>query len=306
MVAERAMTLLEPSYLAAYEKGILQDRIEKAVARLAKCDICPRNCQIDRTMEEVGVCRIAAQAKVASFGPHYGEEKPLVGTAGSGTIFMTGCNLLCKFCQNHDISHGLHGREVSQKQLGDMMVSLQRRGCHNINFVSPSHVVPQILQALPYAIENGLEVPLVYNTGGYDEVKTLKLLDGIFDIYMPDVKFLNEDVAKKLCDATDYPKKVKKAVAEMFDQTGDFQIMNGIGKKGLLVRHLVMPNDFADTKEVMMFLASLSKNTYINIMGQYHPCYKTDIFPEINRRPARAEIKRAFEDAKNAGLARLA
>jgi putative pyruvate formate lyase activating enzyme len=197
------------------------------------------------------------------------------------------------------------GREVGPGALAEMMLSLQRRGCHNINFVTPTHGVAQILEALPLAIEGGLTVPLVYNTGGYDTVETLKLLDGIFDIYMPDIKFMDPAVAEKYCDAPDYPEVVKKAIAEMHRQAGDLQIEGGIATRGLIVRHLVMPNDQAGSKEAMAFLASLSKDTYVNVMAQYRPWYQADMHPEIDRRPTHDEFQQAVRIAKKAGLHRL-
>jgi putative pyruvate formate lyase activating enzyme len=209
---------------------------------------------------------------VASYGPHFGEESPLVGQKGSGTIFFAGCNLGCIFCQNYDISHTSDGYVVSAVQLADIMLELQRMGCHNINFVTPSHVIPQILESLPYAVEKGLNVPLVYNSSGYDRVSALKLLDGIVDIYMPDFKFWDSSLSKRWCDAEDYPDRAKAALKEMHRQVGDLVIENGLAKRGLLVRHLVMPGCLDDTKEILRFVAQeISPNTYINIMDQYRP-----------------------------------
>lgn len=297
----------EPSYLKLYREGMLQDRIDKAVALMKSCSVCPRECRVDRLSGELGFCRTGAKAKVASLHAHFGEEAPLVGDSGSGTIFFRSCNLLCTFCQNFDISHDAEGGEVEPKDLAVMMLSLQRRGCHNINFVTPSHVVPQILQALIIAVENGLRVPLVYNTGGYDKVDTLKILDGIFDIYMPDFKFWDAPWAEKFCTAPDYRKIVVAAIKEMHRQVGDLAVdESGIAVKGLLVRHLVMPNDVAGTRKIMEFLADkISRDTYVNVMDQYHPCGYAFGDPAINRRITRNEYLTALRSAKEAGLHRL-
>jgi putative pyruvate formate lyase activating enzyme len=226
---------------------------------------------------------------------------------GSGTIFFRSCNLLCYFCQNYDISHDVEDGEVEPKDLAVMMLSLQKRGCHNINFVTPSHVVPQILPALIIAVEHGLKVPLVYNTGGYDKVETLKILDGIFDIYMPDFKFWDEKWAEKFCKAADYRKIAVAAIIEMHRQVGDLAIdASGIAEKGLLVRHLVMPNDVSSTKEVMTFLADkISEDTYVNVMDQYHPCGKATLDPAINRHLTMKEYAEAVRLTREAGLHRL-
>ena len=286
---------------------MLQDRIDKAVELMKSCSVCPRECHVDRLSGELGLCRTGAKAKVASLHAHFGEEAPLVGDSGSGTIFFRSCNLLCTFCQNFDISHDAEGGEVEPKDLAVMMLSLQRRGCHNINFVTPSHVVPQILQALAIAVENGLHVPLVYNTGGYDKVETVKILDDIFDIYMPDFKFWDAPWAEKFCNAPDYRKIVTAAIKEMHRQVGDLAVdESGIAVKGLLVRHLVMPNDAANTREIMTFLADkISRDTYVNVMDQYHPCGRAFGDPSINRRITRGEYLTALRYAKEAGLHRL-
>lgn len=246
--------------------------------------------------------------KVSSYNPHFGEESPLVGTYGSGTIFITSCNLGCVFCQNYDISHLGRGYEVSFERFAQMMVELQNMGCHNINFVTPTHVVPQILEALPIAIRDGLSVPLVYNTGGYDLVETLQLLDGVFDIYMPDFKFSDNDVAAKLCRARDYPHVAMKAIKEMHRQVGDLVIdERGIAERGLIVRHLVMPNGLAGTRKVMKFLAKeISRNTYVNIMDQYRPCGLACKYPEINRQISFDEFEAARQIAQEEGITRLA
>jgi putative pyruvate formate lyase activating enzyme len=229
-----------------------------------------------------------------------------VGSGGSGTIFFAGCNLGCVFCQNYQISHDREGREVSTAELANTMVGLQRRGCHNVNLVSPSHFVPQILAALGPAVEAGLNVPLVYNTGGYDSVKTLRLLDGVIDIYMPDAKYADAEVAERLSGAGDYPQVMRAALAEMHRQVGDLQMDDrGVARRGLLVRHLVMPNGVAGTPEIMRFLASLSADTYVNVMAQYRPCYEAHDYPQIARRITREEYREAVQAARDAGLHRL-
>ena len=301
------MKMHEPSYLKLYREKKLQNRIDQSVSLMRDCSLCPRECHVDRLSGEVGFCRTGGKARVASLHAHFGEEEPLVGDSGSGTIFFRSCNLLCSFCQNYDISHDAEEGEVEPKDLAVMMLSLQRRGCHNINFVTPSHVVPQILQALIIAVEHGLNVPLVYNTGGYDKVETIKLLEGIFDIYMPDFKFWDATWADRFCKAPDYSNVVVAAIREMHRQVGDLVMDDsGIAVKGLLVRHLVMPNDVANTKDIMAFLAEkISKDTYVNVMNQYHPCGKAVGDPAINRRITRSEYMTALRFAKEAGLHRL-
>jgi putative pyruvate formate lyase activating enzyme len=296
-----------PGYLTLYEQGDLATRIAAAQARLSPCQVCPRLCQVDRLHNEKGICRTGAKAVVSSYGPHFGEESPLVGSGGSGTIFLTHCNLLCVFCQNYDISHLGQGLETDDGQLGTMMISLQRQGCHNINFVTPSHVVPQILAALPAAIEKGLSVPLVYNSSGYDSVDTLKLLDGIFDIYMPDFKFWTKESGKRYAKAPDYAEMARKALLEMHRQVGDLVInAEGIAIKGLLVRHLVMPGGLAESREILHFLArEISVDTYVNVMDQYRPCGKADQYPPIDRPLSHEEFQEALNLAREAGLYRL-
>jgi putative pyruvate formate lyase activating enzyme len=297
----------EPSYLRLYREGKLRDRIDRAVEMMRDCSLCPRECHVDRLSGELGFCRTGEKARVASLHAHFGEESPLVGRSGSGTIFFMSCNLLCCFCQNYDISHDTGGGEVEPKGLADMMLSLQKRGCHNINFVTPSHVVPQILQGLLSAVERGLNIPLVYNTGGYDKVETLEILEGVFDIYMPDFKFWEARWSEKFCNAADYRKIATAAIREMHRQAGDLLIdESGIAEKGLLVRHLVMPNDVSNTKEVMTFLAEkISKDTYVNVMDQYHPCGEATLDPAINRRLTRKEYVEAIRLTREAGLHRL-
>jgi len=269
--------------------------------------LCPRECKVDRLLGEIGYCRTGRKAKVASFHPHFGEEAPLVGRFGSGTIFISSCNLLCSFCQNFEISHLGEGREVEPATMASMMLDLMRRGCHNINFVTPTHVVPQILEGLILAVEQGLNIPLVYNSGGYDRVGTLKILDGIFDIYMPDFKFWDEDGAEKFSHAPDYREHAMMAIKEMHRQVGDLVLNeSGVAVRGLLVRHLVMPHGWANTEEIMKFLAKeISANTYVNVMDQYRPCGRAASDPMINRRITGEEYAIAIHQAKQAGLTRL-
>jgi len=244
---------------------------------------------------------------VSSFHAHFGEERPLVGYYGSGTIFLTYCNLKCLFCQNYDISHLGEGDEFSVEELGSMMISLMRQGCHNINFVTPTHQVPQIVSALPYAIDKGLEIPLVYNCGGYESVETIRLLDGIFDIYMPDFKYGSNEAAKKLSAAPDYVETAKESIKEMHRQAGDLVMdKRGIAQKGLLIRHLILPGGLAGTREVMRFIAGeISKNTYVNIMDQYRPCYNAFQHPPMDRRITSEEFEEAIKIAREEGLGRL-
>lgn len=297
----------EPAYLKTHREGLLPEKIEKAFRLMEKCSLCPRNCGVNRVKREKKLCGAGLLPEVSSYSPHFGEEEPLVGLHGSGTIFMTHCNLKCLFCQNYSISHGGEGREISFERLGRMMVELQMMGCHNINFVTPTHYVPQILKALPVAVERGLKVPLVYNTGGYDSVETLKLLDGVFDIYMPDFKYADGKVAEEYSQASDYPEMAKLAFKEMHRQSGDLLLdERGIALKGLLVRHLVLPEGLAGTKKVMHFLAQkISKNTYVNIMDQFYPCGKISHNSPLGRRITQGEFNEAVEAAKNEGITRL-
>ncbi|MCX7823547.1 MAG: radical SAM protein [Syntrophobacterales bacterium] len=301
------------SYRISYEKGELQERIKRALSWMGKCTLCPRMCKVNRLQNEAGRCLIGRYAVVASYGPHFGEESPLVGRKGSGTIFFAGCNLGCIFCQNYDISHTNHGYVVFPVQLAEIMMELQRMGCHNINFVTPSHIVPQILESLPYAIGKGLEVPLVYNSSGYDRVSALKLLEGIVDIYMPDFKFWDPLLAKKWCDAEDYPERARAALKEMHKQVGDLIIEDGLAKRGLLVRHLVMPGFVEDTRKILRFIAQeISPNTYVNIMNQYRPMgelFEERDWDEVDRNLLRMlrheEYLAALKIAQELGLSRI-
>ncbi|HPW74058.1 MAG: radical SAM protein [Methanothrix sp.] len=295
--------------MAAYNimpPKILEERASTALAHLESCRICPRRCQVNRLDDEWGFCRTGRRARVASFAPHFGEEPPLVGRAGSGTIFFSGCNLACVFCQNWDISQMGAGREVEAEEMAKMMLVLQDGGCHNINLVTPTHVVPQILEALLLAREGGLSVPLVYNSGGYDSVETLRLLDGIIDIYMPDAKYGQDGPAQRYSEAPGYTAIMKAALKEMHRQVGDLEMdEEGIALRGLLVRHLVLPAGAAGTEEVVRFISQeISVNTYLNVMAQYRPEYNACRYPELDRPLAAQEYARAIDLAQRAGLVR--
>ncbi len=294
-------------YLVLHASGELSARIKAGLELLGSCRVCPRRCGVNRMAEETGFCRTGRLARVAGYTPHFGEESPLVGDGGSGTIFFGNCNLGCVFCQNYEISHLGEGEEVGPEQLAAMMVFLQAQGCHNINFVTPSHVVVQILEALPAAIAGGLTVPLVYNSSGYDSVETLRLLDGIIDIYMPDFKFWAGETARRLAGAHDYPAVARAALREMHRQVGELvPDETGLARRGLLVRHLVMPGGLAETAEILSFIArELSPATYLNLMDQYHPCGRAGEFPPIDRPLSGEEYRRALLLAEKAGLRRL-
>lgn len=298
---------MRPSYLDLHERGELARRAAAAVSRLAECACCPRDCKANRLEDETGVCRTGRKAKVASFNLHFGEEAPLVGSGGSGTIFFANCNLLCSFCQNFDISHHDQGAaETAPNQLAWIMLELQDAGAHNINLVTPSHVVPQVLEALVQAADAGLRLPLVYNTSAYDSLDTLALLDGVVDIYMPDAKFWDPERSRRYCSAADYPERARRAIAEMRRQVGDLALDGrGVAVRGLLARHLVMPGGAAGTPEWMRFLAGLSPETYVNVMDQYRPCGLARNFPELSRAITATEYKEALAAAHAAGLRRL-
>jgi len=285
----------------------LTARVKRAKSILEECCLCPRCCGVNRLASESGKCHVAGQVIVSSYGPHFGEEAPLVGKHGSGTIFFSYCNLQCVYCQNYSISQLGEGVEAGREELARMMLSLQAKGGHNINLVSPTHVVPFILDALELAVTKGLYLPLVYNSGGYDSVETLELLDGIVDIYMPDMKYADEKTAKQLSGIKDYPSINKAAIKEMHRQVGDLWIdEEGVAKRGLLVRHLVLPHGLAGTQEVVRFLAQeVSANTYLNIMAQYHPCYQAFAIPQLARPVNRQEFHEAINLAHRQGLHRL-
>ncbi len=300
---------MKRSYHKLYDSGILQERIDRARLLLKNCCLCPHKCKVNRLENEKGICGTGKAASVASFSPHFGEESPLVGSNGSGTIFFAHCNLLCIFCQNYDISHCRDSTAppLLEEQLASIMISLQQQGCHNINFVTPSHVVPQILEALSIAIPQGLNVPLVFNSGGYDSLTALKLLDGIVDIYMPDFKFWSNTTAKTYANAPDYTEKAKKALKEMHRQVGDMVVdEHSIAQRGLLIRHLVMPGGLEETKSILEFIASeISQDSYVNLMDQYHPCWDAVHTPPLDRALSPEEYQGALEHARVVGLTRL-
>ena len=299
--------MFSPAYMKLYGNGELFKRIKSLNECLTNCALCPRRCGVDRTKGVLGICRIGSNPVVSAAKAHFGEEPALVGRGGSGTIFMTCCNMKCVFCQNFDISQEGSGEEVASEELSMMMVKLQRQGCHNINFVTPTHQVAQIVEAIPKAVENGLQIPLVYNCGGYEEADTIRLLDGIFDIYMPDFKYGDDETAFALSFAPGYVDSAKAAVLEMHRQVGDLVCdENGIAQRGLIVRHLVLPGGLAGTQEVMRFIAEeVSKDTYVNLMDQYRPSYMAEDFPELARVITREEFAEAIRLAKEAGLRRI-
>ncbi len=298
-----------PCYLPAASSGVLDERVERALEELRSCRLCPRRCGANRLDGETGFCGTGRLAVVSSAFPHHGEESCLSGWRGSGTIFFASCNLKCVFCQNYDISWGMEGAEADAEAIGGMMLALQGHGCHNINFVTPSHVIPQVIEALRVAAGRGLRIPIVYNTGGYDSPAGLGLLEGLVDIYMPDFKFWDAGVARWLAAAEDYPEIARAALREMHRQVGDLILDGeGIAVRGLLVRHLVMPGGLAGTAKVMRFLAGLSRDTFVNIMGQYHPAGRVEAggdYGEIGRRVLRSEMEEAFRAARAEGLHRF-
>ncbi len=299
--------MYQPLYLETYKSGLLKKKIEQAYKILENCTLCPRECKVNRLEDEKGICKTGKLPIISSYFPHFGEEDPLVGTNGSGTIFISYCNLLCMYCQNYEVSHLGEGRETSIEEFAKMMLSLQIIGCHNINIVTPTHIVPYLLAALNIAIEKGLRIPLVYNTSGYEKIETLKILEGVVDIYMPDFKYWDKEVAKRYSKAPDYPDVAREAFKEMHRQVGDLKINEkGVAESGLLVRHLVLPSGLAGTKQVVEFIASeVSLHTYINIMAQYRPCgeaYKDDY---LNRGITSEEYQSAIQAALDAGLKRL-
>jgi len=296
----------QSAYISLHEKGELKERIKVLKEILKECRLCPRECRVNRIEGQNGYCRAGANLMISSAFPHFGEEPPLVGNCGSGTIFLTHCNLRCVFCQNYDISHLGEGERINTSDLTQYMLGLQRRGCHNINFVTPTHYVPQIIASLPEAIESGLKVPLVYNCGGYESLEVIRLLDGIIDIYMPDAKFMQEGDAERYCNAPDYPQILQNVLLEMHRQVGDLLLdTRGIAYRGLLIRHLVMPNGVAGTKEFMSFVAKeLSIHSYVNIMDQYRPLYRAEEYAEISRGITYREYIDAIKIAKGEGLYR--
>ena len=308
-----------PAYLDPAVRETLRDRVTTAREELRSCCACPRNCKINRLENETRVCNTGRHARISSAFPHHGEEDCLRGSRGSGTIFFSMCNLKCVFCQNWDISQRPSGRESDAAEIAALMLALQERGCHNINLVTPEHVAPQAVEALAIAIDNGLTLPVVYNTSAYDALSSLKLMDGLVDIYMPDFKFWSRESAKRLVKAKDYPDRAREAVKEMHRQTGDLRMTaDGVACRGLLIRHLVMPGQLEDTRQIFRWLAEeISPDTFVNIMGQYRPAYQVGTvaesgdlagaprYAEINRPSSRADLEAAYEAARAAGLWRF-
>lgn len=284
-------------------KKITKGLVKEFYKLLAPCRVCPRECGVDRLKGEIGHCHAGLKVKVSSYHQHFGEEPPLVGRYGSGTIFLTYCNLHCVYCQNYEISQLGMGSETSLGEIANMMLRLQDLGCHNINFVTPTPWVPQLVEALSIAQQGGLKIPLVYNCGGYESVETLRLLDGIVDIYMPDIKYADNENAAKYSAADDYWDVVRPALKEMHRQVGDLIVERGIAKQGLLIRHLVMPDDIAGSKRCFEFIKSqLSEHTVVNVMAQYYPTYKASQYPRINRRIKTQEYRAALEYLEKIGL----
>jgi putative pyruvate formate lyase activating enzyme len=303
------MTVSERSqYLELHAAGELRERAHRALGLLeGRCLVCPRLCKVDRLADRPGLCRVGRQAVVASYFPHFGEEDCLRGRRGSGTIFFSGCNLRCVFCQNHDISWQLQGERVTPERLAGMMLELQAMGCHNINWVTPEHVVPQILEALPLAVDGGLRLPIVYNTSAYDSPESLALMDGVVDVYMPDFKLWSSELARSYLAKRDYPEVARHSLGEMHRQVGDLVLAaDGMARRGLIVRHLVMPGLLDETEAILRFIADeLGPDTYVNVMAQYYPAGRTGEFPEIDRHLYRSEFERALELADALGLRRL-
>jgi len=304
---EKPQTLY-PAYLQAEREGILKERVEALMAFYDNCHLCPRNCRVNRNRGQTGVCQAGSKVKVSSAFPHFGEEAPLVGRGGSGTIFFSHCSLRCVFCQNYTISIQGEGVEISDEQLAEVMLRVQSFGCHNINLVTPTHYVPNIIRAVRIAGQRGLKLPLVYNTGGYDNPEVIELLDGLVDIYLPDLKYSDPSQAAQYSEeAYNYPHYAKLAIKEMYRQVGDLVTEErGVAKRGLILRHLVLPNRVSGTKEVVKFIAEeLSTNTYVNLMNQYRPEYRAKEFPAIARRLKREEFEEALAWARQYGLKRL-
>ena len=280
----------------------LERRIEKLYEILENCTLCPRNCQVNRFVSKNGACRTGIKPIVSSFGPHFGEESFLVGNNGSGTIFFSNCNLNCVFCQNWEISQMGVGEEVDVEELSKIMLKLQKMGCENINLVSPTHQVPMIVDALSRAWQKGLKLPIVYNCGGYESIETLKLLEGIVDIYMPDFKYGDDEKALKYSKVPNYTSVVKRALEEMYRQVGPLNIESGVATRGVFVRHLIMPNDASSSEKVLQLIASVSLDIPVNIMTQYYPAFKAHQYAELNRRITREEFIKVVEKARTLGL----
>ncbi len=298
----------EPAYLKLERSGELARRAQELRAIYRSCRLCPRRCGVDRLKGQKGVCSSTSRAKVYSAHPHFGEERPLVGRGGSGTIFFSNCNLLCVFCQNWEINHRGDGSFAGDDDIGRLMADMQRIGCHNVNLVTPTHIVPNIVTGLSSAIRRGLRLPLVYNCGGYEPVEVIKLLDGIVDIYLPDFKYMDGAMSENYSSgARDYPERAAEAIEEMHRQVGELVVdENGIALRGLIIRHLVLPDNIAGTDKFVKFVAArLTRSTYVNIMAQYRPEHKAKGIPELSRRITSAEYEQAIRWAREAGLTRL-
>ena len=297
-----------PLYLEQMNLNELRQRADRLNEMLKECEICPRRCLVKRTRGEYGVCRSTDKIFISNAGPHFGEEPPLVGLYGSGTIFFTNCNLCCQFCQNFDISHLRSGYHLTSDELAQIMINLQNKGCHNINLVTPTHYTPQIVEALITAVEKGLEIPLVYNCGGYESIQVLRLLENIIDIYMPDIKYSDNENARKYSGVKNYWQTTIVAVKEMFRQVGNLKTnRKGIAERGLIIRHLVLPNGIGGSKKIIDFVAKeISKDSYINIMDQYHPAYRAYRHKELSRRINVSEysevIEYAFQNELHSGI----
>jgi putative pyruvate formate lyase activating enzyme len=297
--------LTYPSYLELYERGVLRERVQAALERLQTCTLCPLVCRADRLQGAIGACRAGRYAPVVSIGPHFGEEAVLRGWRGSGTIFFAGCNLHCVYCQNYEISQAASGRPVPAEALARLFLQIQALGCHNLNLVTPSHVIAQILEALELAIPHGFRLPLVYNTSGYDSVSALKLLDGIVDIYMPDLKYSDSRIAAQYSGITHYWDVARRAFKEMHRQVGDLVIEGGLAQRGLLIRHLVLPNHLAGSEQVLRFLAEeISRDSWVNLMDQYYPAHRAHTYPQLSRRITSKEYTEVVEFARGLGLHR--
>ena len=301
-----------PAYLETWKSGELARRVDLALATLERCTVCPRDCAVNRLADEKAVCKVGRRAKVSSYFPHFGEEDCLRGWKGSGTVFFSWCNLKCVFCQNWETSNEGAGDELGPRELAEMMLELQARGCHNINFVTPEHVVPQILEALPYALAGGLRLPIVYNTSAYDSLESLRLMDGIVDIYMPDFKYWDSEASARFLKAKDYPERARLAIREMHRQVGDLDIESDtqLARRGLLVRHLLMPGALEDAARILEWLGrEISSDTYVNVMDQYFPngmvARQPEKYSTLNRRITDVEHEQALRLARAAGLHRI-
>jgi putative pyruvate formate lyase activating enzyme len=302
------MMSCEASYIETFKKGLLREKVEKASEMLRSCALCPRECRVDRLSGQLGICKTGKKAYLNCYKAHFGEEPSLIGDTGSGAFFFTHCSLLCIFCTNYELSHEGQGREISDPEMADMMLSLEHAGCPNINLITPTHVIPQILSALEIAVGNGLSIPLVYNSSGYEKVEALQLLDGVVDIYMPDFKFWDPDVSEKLCQARDYPETARRAICEMHRQVGDLVVdkTSGMARSGLLLRHLLMPCGMAGTRDIMRFVArEISPNTYVNIMPQFKPHGRSCEIKELLQPISEEDYAEALKAAREEGIERI-